>query len=142
MLLKAAHCQIGSMSSAACCFGDFRDQRAEKVAAAGTSHRLPAYTVDGMLRTMPIHGPKEYSERGSPRDPQWNALRLSRIALRRERRHTEKMLKGLLLAINTKIGLVEERMLAKLEDIDTSVSLIAGELACRNSDPPLNGTGS
>ena len=65
---------------------------------------------------------------------------MGRIALRRERRHTEKLLKGLLLAINSEIGLVEERMLAKLEDIDTSVSLIAGELARRNSDPPLNGT--
>lgn len=89
-----------------------------------------------------MYGPKEYSERGSPRDPQWNALRLSRIALRRERRHTEKMLKGLLLAINTKIGLVEERTLAKLEDIDTSVGLIAGELARRSSDAPSNDTGS
>lgn len=89
-----------------------------------------------------MHGPKEYSGKGSPRDPQWNALRLSRIALRRERRHTEKLLKGLLLAINAKIGLVEERALAKLEDIDTSVSLIAGELARRNSGPPPSGTGS
>lgn len=52
------------------------------------------------------------------------------------------MLKGLLLAINSEIGLAEDRMLAKLEDIDTSVSLIAGELARRNSDPPSNGTGS
>ena len=85
---------------------------------------------------MRIPGPKEYSERGSPRDPQWNALRLSRIALRRERRHTKKLLEGLLLAINAEIGLVEERISAKLEDIDTSVSLIAGELARRNNDPP------
>lgn len=52
------------------------------------------------------------------------------------------MLKGLLLAVNAEIGRVEERTLAKLEDIDTSVSLIAGELARRNSDPPSNGTGS
>jgi hypothetical protein len=52
------------------------------------------------------------------------------------------MLKGLLLAINTKIGLVEERTLAKLEDIDTSVGLIAGELARRSSDAPSNDTGS
>ena len=48
---------------------------------------------------------------------------------------------GLLVAINTEIGLAEQKMLAKLEDIDTSVSLIAGELVRRNSDPPSNGTG-
>jgi transposase len=49
---------------------------------------------------------------------------------------------GLLVDIKADIGLVEERMLAKLEDIDTSVGLVAGELARRNSDPPANGHGS
>jgi hypothetical protein len=66
---------------------------------------------------------------------------LSRIALRRERRHTEKMLKGLLLALNAEIRLVEKGIWAKLEDIDASVSLIAGELA-RRSSPPSNSTGA
>jgi hypothetical protein len=87
-------------------------------------------------------GTRKHPESDCPRDPQWNALRLSRIALRRERRHTERMLKGLLHAIDTEIGFLEKKILAKLEDIDTSVSLIAGELARRSSDPPLNGTGS
>jgi hypothetical protein len=43
------------------------------------------------------------------------------------------MLKGLLQALTTEIGCLEKKILAKLEDIDTSVSLIAGELA-RKSD--------
>jgi hypothetical protein len=114
----------------------------KKVTAAGTSNRLSADTVDGMLRRMPIPGAQENMERGSPHDPQCNALRLSRIALWHERRHTENLLKDLLLAINAEIGLVEQRMLTKLGDIDTSVSLIAGELARRSSDPPLNDAGS
>jgi hypothetical protein len=92
-----------------------------------------------MLMMMAIPGPQENTERGSPDDPQCDALRLIRIALWRDRRHTEKLLKSLLLGINTEIGLVEERILAKLEDIDTSVSLIAREFARRNGDPPSNG---
>lgn len=113
----------------------------EKIAATGTSDRLSADTVDGMLRRMQIPGPQENTERSSP-DLQCDSFRLIRIALWRERRHTEKLLNGLLAAIKTEIGLAEQRMLAKLEDIDTSVSLIAGELARRNSDPPSKGTGS
>ena len=112
----------------------------EKVAAAGTTHRLPAGAALDMLRRMRIPGPEETSGNDLPHDPQWSALRLSRIALRRERRHTEKLLKDQFFAIKAEIGLTEERILAKLEDIDTSVSLIAGELARRNSDPPSNGT--
>jgi hypothetical protein len=38
--------------------------------------------------------------------------------------------------------LVEKRTLAKLEDVEISVSLIAGELARRSDDPPSNGIGS
>ena len=74
--------------------------------------------------------------------PQPNARWFTRQALKRERRHTEKLLNGLLVAIKTEIGLVEERMSAKLEDIDTSVCLVAGELAHRSSNPPSGGTGS
>jgi hypothetical protein len=106
----------------------------EKVAAAGTTHRLPAGAALDMLRRMRIPGPEEDAVSGFPHDPQWTALRLSRIALWRERRHTERLLKDHFLAIKAEIGLVEKRVLAKLEDIDTSVSLIAGELARQNSD--------
>ncbi len=91
---------------------------------------------------MPILEPQENTESGSSDDPQRDAVRLIGIALWRERRHTEKLLKGLLPGINTEIGLVEERILAKVEDIDTSVSLIAREFARRNCDPPSNGAGS
>jgi len=114
----------------------------EKIAGSGRSDRLAAGTVDGKLRRMPIPGPQENTERGSPDDLQKDAGRLIRIALWRERRHTEKMLNSLLVAIKTEIGLLEERMSTKLEDIDTSVSLIAGEVARRNSDPPSNSSSS
>jgi hypothetical protein len=105
-------------------------------------HRLAADVGDGMLRRMRIPGPNQNAESDSPHEPQGNVLRLVRIALWRERRHTEELLKGLFHAVNVEIELAEERTLAKLEDIDTSVSLIAAELARRNSDPPSNGTGS
>src|ERR1017187_8759905 len=111
----------------------------KKRAANGTANVLVDDTGDGMLRRMPILGPKENTERGCPDDPQGDALRLIGIALWRERRHTEKLLNGLLVAIKAEIGLAEQRTMAKLEDIDTSVSLIAGELARRNGDPPSNG---
>jgi hypothetical protein len=101
-----------------------------------------ADTGDGMLRRMPIPGPQESTGRGSSDDPQCDTVRLIRIALWRERRHTEKLLNGLFAAVNSKIGLLEERTLATLEDIDNSVSLVAGELARRSNDPPPGGAGS
>jgi len=70
------------------------------------------------------------------RGPQPDALRVIRKALKRERRHTERLLNGLLVAINAEIGRVEERMLTKLEDIDTSVSLVARKLARRDGHSP------
>lgn len=48
------------------------------------------------------------------------------------------MVKGLLSAITAEIGLAEERIIAKLEDLDTSVNVIAAELARRGGDPPAN----
>jgi hypothetical protein len=47
---------------------------------------------------------------GSQGDPQCDAVRLIGIALWRERRHTEKLLNGLLAAINAEIKLAEERI--------------------------------
>jgi len=116
----------------------------EKLAANGNLNILVAETGGCMLGRMPTPGPQENMERGFPDDPQGEAVRLIRIALWRDRRHTEKLLTSLLATIRTEIGLMEERMLAKLEDIDTSVGLVAGELARRSSDPPppLNDSGS
>jgi len=110
----------------------------QRITATGTSDRLPGDTVDGMLRRMPTPDPEGNKENGSPDDPQCDALRLIGIALWREGRHTDKQLNGLLVAIKTEMGLVEQRLLARLEELDTSVSLIARELARRNSDPPSN----
>jgi hypothetical protein len=114
----------------------------ERITATGTSDRLAADTVAAMLRRMPIPGPQENTEGDSLDDPQRDAFRLIGIALWRERRHTEKLLNGLLVATKAELGLVEQRMLAKLEDIDSSVSLVAEELARRSSDPPSGGAGS
>jgi len=86
--------------------------------------------------------PQENTKGGSPDGPQPEAFRLISLALWRERRHTERLLNSLLVAIKAEIGLVEERTSAKLEEIDTSVGLIARELARRSGGPPSNGTGS
>jgi hypothetical protein len=114
----------------------------EKLAATGNSNILVAETGDCMLGRMSTPGPQENMERGFPDDPQRDTFRLIGIALWRERRHTEKLLDGLRGAINTEIGLLQERVLAKLENIDTCVSLVAGELARRSSDPPASDAGS
>lgn len=90
---------------------------------------------------MPIAGSQENTERDFPTNPQRDAFRHIGIALWRERRHTEKLLNGLLIAIEAEIGLKEERTLTKLEEIDTALGLVAGELARRTSDPPSKGTG-
>jgi hypothetical protein len=110
----------------------------ERIAATGRSDSLATDTVDGKLRRMPILGPQENMERGSSDDPQRDVVRLIGIALWRERRHTEKLLNGQLAAIKTEIGLMEERILAKLEDIDSSLNLIAIELARRAENPSSN----
>lgn len=111
----------------------------KKLAANGTGDILVVETGDGMLRGMPIPGPQENMEKGFPDDFQGEALRLIRIALWRDRTHTDKLLNGLLADINTEIALLDKRISAKLQDIDTSLSLIAGELARRSSDPPKGG---
>ena len=63
-----------------------------------------------------------------------------RLAL--ERKHTEKLFASLHLAINTEIGFVEQRMIAKFEEIDASLNLIAIELARRADEPPSSDAGS
>jgi hypothetical protein len=65
-----------------------------------------------------------------------------RIALWRERRHTEKLLKEQLFAITAEIRTLKDDLAAKLESVDTSASLIAGELARRNNDLPSKGNGT
>jgi hypothetical protein len=111
------------------------------IAPTGTSNSLSADTGNSMLRRMRIPSPTENAESGLPHEPQCY-IRLVRNALWRERRHTERLVKDQFLATSNEIGLLEKRMLAKLEDIDASVSLVAGELARRSGDPPSNGTGS
>ncbi|MGD0499088.1 MAG: hypothetical protein ABSC23_11690 [Bryobacteraceae bacterium] len=130
--------------------GDLRGQGAssfisacfKKVAADGTANVLVAETGNGMLRGMRIPGAQENMEGGFPGEPQSAVVRLIRIALWRDRRRTEKLLSGLRAAVESEIGLLEERLMAKLESIDTSVSLVAGELARRGDEPQSGGAGS
>jgi len=89
-----------------------------------------------------MHGTTEDAEGDFPHEPRWSVVRLVRIALWRERRHTETVMKDQLLAIRAEIASAEERLSAKLDGIDTSVSLIAGELVRHGNDPPPNGSGS
>ena len=53
-----------------------------------------------------------------------------------ERKHMEMRLNGLYRAITTDMESTERRMMAKLEDIDASLNLIATELARHADDPP------
>jgi len=85
--------------------------------------------------------PKEEWEFPFRRRTQFVVLRAFRRQLELERRYTEKLFNSLLLAINTEMGFAEQRMIAKFEEIDTSLSLIAHEIA-RRDDPPSDGTGS
>ena len=70
------------------------------------------------------------------------ALRIITNALKHERKHTEKLLNGLFPFMSAEIGFAERRILAKIEDIDASLGLIARELSRRGNGPPLGGTGS
>jgi hypothetical protein len=54
----------------------------------------------------------------------------------------EKLFNDMHLAIKTEIAFVEQRMIAKFEEIDASLNLMAIELARRADDPPPGGTGS
>jgi hypothetical protein len=58
-----------------------------------------------------------------------SVFRLFKRQLALERRQTEKLFDSLHSAVNTEIGSLEQRILAKLDEIDASVNLIAIELA-------------
>jgi len=62
-------------------------------------------------------------------------------AFKRERKRTEKLFDGLLLAVSNDIARLESRLQQKLDPIDTSLSLIARELARRSSDQHSDHTG-
>ena len=62
-------------------------------------------------------------------------LRALNRQLAAERRHTDRTLRRLFLALHTQIAVKSEQMTAKLEEIDTSVNLIAAELARGANDP-------
>ena len=68
--------------------------------------------------------------------PRRSAVRWFKRQFSLERKYTEKLFNGLPVAIKTEIGLAERRIMAKMEEIDTSLGLIAGEIARRANDPP------
>lgn len=51
-----------------------------------------------------------------------------------ERKYTERLLDDLLHAMRTELEFSEQRMLDRLEEIDTSLNLIARDLARRTDD--------
>ena len=77
-----------------------------------------------MLNRMPEPpGPNETWESYFGKRPQPSAPRPFKRQFAWERKHTEKLFASLHLAINTEIGFMEQRMMAKLEEIDASLNL-------------------
>jgi hypothetical protein len=77
---------------------------------------------------------------GDRRPP--SVLRLFKRHLALERKYTERMLNDLHNAMKSEMGLMEQRIIEKLDDINSSLDLIARELARRSDDPPSNDSGS
>jgi hypothetical protein len=65
------------------------------------------------------------------RRPQPSALQLFKRLLALERKHTERILASLLVAVRSEIASAERRTATKLTEIDASINLIALELARR-----------
>ena len=67
--------------------------------------------------------------------------RLIGAAFKRERRRTKELFDALRLAVGAEIGDAEERVSHKLDQIDTSLSLIAQELSRRSGGPKSDDRG-
>jgi len=93
--------------------------------------------LDGM-----IGRPKETWESYFGERPRLSALRSFKLQLGLERKHTEKLFRGLHIAITAEMEFLEQRMMSNFEEIDVSLSLIAAELARRAEGPPPGGSGS
>jgi len=95
-----------------------------------------------MLNRMlePPDGPETWESYFGERRPP-SVLWLFKRQLAVERRYTERLFNSMHGAMNTEIGLLEQRILAKLDEIDASVNLIAIELARRADEPPSNNVG-
>ena len=90
-----------------------------------------------MMGTMPDRpDPRESWESYFRERPPRPALRSFKRELALERKHTEKLVRGLHLAIHSEIGFLEQRTAAKFDEIDASLNLIASELARRANDRP------
>jgi hypothetical protein len=92
-----------------------------------------------MMPKPPNQGETWESYFGERRPP--SAFRLFRRQLALERKYTEKLVESLQRAISTEMGLMEQRIMAKLEEIDASISLIAIELSRHADDPPSSDGG-
>ncbi|HSU55807.1 MAG TPA: hypothetical protein VLT36_17260 [Candidatus Dormibacteraeota bacterium] len=69
------------------------------------------------------------------RRSQPSLLRAVKYQLEMERKYNDKVLSHILQAIDTQIVKLEERMTVKLAEIDTSLNLIAREIARHSDDP-------
>lgn len=108
-------------------------------AACGRSSILVTRLVRLILRTMPIsRDPTAAAEARGHDEAERRISRLIGGAFKRERKRTEKLLDGLRLGVRSDIGLMEERLHAKLDEIDTSLDVIARELARREGGQRSN----
>jgi len=85
------------------------------------------------------HDPTEDRNADGHDGAQSGIPRLIGAAFKRERRRTEKLLDGLLFSLKMEIGNTEERISDRLDQIDTSLNLIAQELL--RNDPKLDDRG-
>jgi hypothetical protein len=69
-------------------------------------------------------------------------LRSLKVQFALERKHTERLFRELHAASSAEMEFLEQRMMAKFEDIDASLGLIAAEIARRADGPPPGGAGS
>jgi hypothetical protein len=107
------------------------------VAVAGMSSRLVVNARCPMLGRMTGWPDAEETwEFPFRRRSQPAMFRAFKRQLNLERKYTDQLFNGVRLAVNTEIGCVERRIMAKLEEIDTSLGLIAREIARHADDPP------
>ena len=119
-----------------------RERKEGKRAAAAKVAAFCWVSVARILNIMPeppTQGETWESYFGERRPP--SVFRLFRRHLALERKYTEKLIESLHRAISTEMGLMEQRIMAELEEIDASINLIAIELARHAGDPPSNDAG-
>jgi hypothetical protein len=95
--------------------------------------------IGRILETMPPQEETWESYFGERRPP--SGFRLFKRQLALERKYAERLIESLHRAIGAEMELMDQRIIAKLEDIDASLSLIAIELSRRDDARPSSDVG-